>query len=116
VQITLRWAFADTTLGRHAVKAGDLVLLLLGAGNHDPEVFPDPERLDPARANADKHLSFGAGIHYCLGAALARLEGELAIGALLRRHPGLALDGDLTWRKSLVLRGLASFPVAAAKG
>jgi cytochrome P450 len=111
VQMTMRFAFEDTTLGRHEVKRGDLVVPMLGAGNRDPEVFADPDRLDPERANADRHLSFGAGIHYCLGASLARLEGELAIGALLRRRPGLAPAGPVTWRKNLVLRGLASFPV-----
>jgi cytochrome P450 len=66
------------------------------------------------RANADKHLAFGAGIHYCLGAPLARLEGEIAIGALLRRVPRLALVEEPTWRRNLVLRGMASLRVASA--
>lgn len=112
VQMTMRFAFEDTEVGRHTIKAGDLVILVLGAGNRDPDVFAEPDRLDPARANADKHLSFGAGIHYCLGASLARLEGALALGALFRRRPDLAIAGDLSWRRSLVLRGLARFPVA----
>jgi cytochrome P450 len=111
VQMTMRFAFEDTTLGRHPVKVGDLVVLMLGAGNRDAAVFADPDALDLSRANAHHHLAFGAGIHYCLGAALARLEGELAIGTLLRRRPALALDGDLAWRKNLVLRGLQALPV-----
>ncbi|HVV82160.1 MAG TPA: cytochrome P450 [Kofleriaceae bacterium] len=112
VQLTLRFAFEDTTLGGHAVKTGDLVFMLLGAGNRDPAVFAEPDRLEPARANADKHLAFGAGIHYCLGASLARLEGQLALEALFRRRPDLALDGEPSWRRNLVLRGLATLPVA----
>lgn len=113
VQMTLRFAFEDTTVGKHDIKTGDLVILMLGAGNRDPAVFPDPDRLDVRRANADKHLSFGAGIHYCLGGPLARLEGALAIGALLRARPHLALAGDIAYRKNIVLRGLQALPVSS---
>jgi cytochrome P450 len=112
VQMTLRFAFEESQVGRHTVKRGDLVILLTGGGNRDPEVFPDPDRLDVHRANAEKHLAFGAGIHYCLGGPLARLEGEIAIGALLRHRPRMALDGELAWRKNLVLRGLQALPIS----
>jgi cytochrome P450 len=112
VQMTLRFAMEDMQLGKHAVKTGDLVLVLVGAANRDPDVFADPDRLDVGRTNAHQHLSFGAGIHYCLGASLARLEGELAIGALLRRRSDLTLSGTPTHRRNVVLRGLVTFPVS----
>jgi cytochrome P450 len=114
VQVTNRFTLEDTALGPHTAKRGDVVLVLLGAANRDRAIFADPARLDLRRENASAHISFGGGIHYCLGAALARLEGELAIGALLRRAPGLALaDGAApTFRPHLVLRGLSTLPVA----
>jgi len=112
VQMTLRFTFEETVIGGQTAKPGDLVVALLGAANRDPEVFADPDRLDVTRKNASQHLSLGGGIHYCLGAALARLEGEIAIGAILRRRPNLALDGTpLTWRRNVVLRGVTSLPV-----
>jgi cytochrome P450 len=112
VQMTLRFALERTELGRHTVERGDLVLLLLGGANRDPEQFSEPERLDVGRANAHAHLTFGAGIHYCVGAPLARLEGELAIGALLRRAPAMALANEpLSWRPNPVLRGLQALPL-----
>jgi pimeloyl-[acyl-carrier protein] synthase len=112
VQLTLRFALEPTVLGGQAVSRGDLVIVLVGAANHDPEVFSAPARLDLRRENARDHLSFGAGAHYCLGAALARLEGQIAIGALLRRLPRLALASEaLAWRPNPVLRGVESLPV-----
>ncbi len=115
VQMTMRFAMEDAPLGPRTVRRGELVIVVTGAGNRDPEVFADPARLDLRRANAGAHLAFGAGIHYCLGAALARLEGQIAIGALLRRLPGLALaGGPLTWRRNVVLRGLQALPVRAS--
>ncbi len=112
VQMTVRYVLEDTELGPHRLRRGDLAVALLGAANRDPAQFADPDVLDPTRANAQTHLSFGSGIHYCLGAALARLEGAIAVGALLRRLPRLALvDGPLTWRSNMVLRGLAAMPV-----
>ena len=107
VQMTMRFAVDEGPLGRHTHKRGDLVVLLLGAANRDPAHFDEPDRLDLARGNAQSHLAFGGGIHYCLGAALARLEGEIAIGTLLRRLQSLALaDEPIVWRKHFVLRGL----------
>jgi cytochrome P450 len=112
VQMTLRFTFEDTQLGSHTLRRSDLVVLLLGGANRDPEQFPEPDRLDVARPNASTHLSFGGGIHYCLGASLARLEGEIAVGALLRRLPHLSLaTGPLKWRESPVLHGLVALPV-----
>jgi cytochrome P450 len=112
VQMTVRFTLEDTELGGQAVSRGDLVMVLTGAGNHDPKQYAEPARLDVTRKNASTHLAFGAGIHYCLGASLARLEGQIAIGALLRRMPGLKVaDEPLEWRKNPVLRGLKSLPV-----
>ncbi|HEX2568254.1 MAG TPA: cytochrome P450 [Polyangia bacterium] len=112
VQMTIRFTFEDTELGGQAVKRGDLVMLLTGAANHDPEQYAEPGRLDIGRKNAHTHLAFGSGIHYCLGAPLARLEGQIAIGALLRHMPGLQVATEtLEWRQNPVLRGLKSFPV-----
>jgi cytochrome P450 len=112
VQMTLRFALDRAPLGGHTVERGDVVLLLLGAANRDPEQFAEPDRLDLGRDNAQTHLALGAGIHYCVGASLARLEGELALGALLRRWPTMALAPEpLVWRRNPVLRGLQALPL-----
>jgi cytochrome P450 len=88
------------------------VFALLAAANRDSDCFPDPDRLDLGRAN-NRHLSFGNGPHFCLGAPLARLEGEVAIGALVRRLPALRLDTEtIEWRSKPALRGLERLPVA----
>ena len=94
------------------LEEGELVYLLLGSANRDPARFPEPDRFDIARGD-NKHVSFGAGIHFCLGAPLARLEAEVALGALLRRFPRMRLETDtLEWRTNRALRGLVSLPVA----
>jgi cytochrome P450 len=94
------------------VERGDVLLVILGAANRDPEVFPAPNALDVRRANASSHVAFGAGVRYCLGAALARLEAQTAFGALLRRFPDLALATDaVTFRPNLAIRGLTRLPV-----
>ncbi|MFF3324030.1 cytochrome P450 [Streptomyces sp. NPDC002889] len=108
----VRYAREDLELAGTAIAAGETVVLSTGAANRDPGRFARPEVLDVARAH-NPHLALGHGLHYCLGAALARLEGEVAIGTLLRRLPALALAVDeehLRWRPS-VLRGLATLPV-----
>ena len=95
------------------VAKGESVLCLLGAANRDPAVYPDPDRLDITRPNI-RPLSFGGGIHFCLGAQLARIEGEVAIATLLRRFPNLKLDDveNPDWRHTFVLRGLNRLPAS----
>ena len=107
VQLTGRVALEDATVGGTALAKGDAILCLLGAANRDPAVYPDPDRLDVTRPNI-RPLSFGGGIHFCLGAQLARIEAEIAIATLLRRLPGLTLDDPEhpAWRPTFVLRGL----------
>jgi pimeloyl-[acyl-carrier protein] synthase len=113
VQRTGRTVLVDVELNGYALHAGQRVTVFIGAANRDPAQFAEPDRLDVARANASQHLSFAAGIHYCVGAPLARLEAQIAIGALLRRMPTLRLATDTPkWRRTFVLRGLASLPVA----
>jgi cytochrome P450 len=112
VQMTGRAALEDVELGGRVIPKGENVLCLLGSANHDPAVYPDhPERLDITRANV-RPLSFGGGIHFCLGAQLARIEAEVAINTLLKRIPNLRLDDAVNaeWRPSFVLRGLLRLP------
>ncbi|MFG3288301.1 cytochrome P450 [Streptomyces sp. NPDC048179] len=108
-----RFPTEDVTLGGVTVPAGETVLLSLAAAHRDPRRFPDPDRLDLGR-DATGHLALGHGIHYCLGAPLARLETEIALGALLDRFPGLELEvpvDQLSWRPSMRTRGLLALPV-----
>jgi cytochrome P450 len=112
VQRTARVASEDIEIGGRTIAAGDMVLPFLGAADRDPAQFPDPDRLDLARID-NRHLAFGWGIHFCLGAPLARVEGQIAINALVQRLPKLALATETpVYRHSLTLRGLASLPVA----
>jgi cytochrome P450 len=114
VQLTGRVALEDLEVGGKRVAAGETVLCLLGSANRDPAVYPDrPEQLDVTRANV-RPLSFGGGIHHCLGAQLARIEAEIAIATLLRRLPQLKLDNVTTpkWRPTFVLRGLQELPAS----
>jgi cytochrome P450 len=109
VQLTGRVALEDVELAGKEIAEGESVLCLLGAANRDPAVYPDPDRLDVTRPNI-KPLSFGGGIHFCLGAQLARIESEIAIATLLNRLPTLSLDDPEhpDWRQTFVLRGLNS--------
>jgi cytochrome P450 len=111
VQMTGRAALEDVSVGGVDVAKGESVLCLLGAANRDPAVYPDPDRLDITRSNI-RPMSFGGGIHFCLGAQLARIEGEIAIATLLRRLPDLRLDEveHPDWRQTFVLRGLNRLP------
>ena len=113
VQLTGRVALEDIVVGETRVPKGEGVLCLLGAANRDPSVYPDPDRLDITRQNI-RPLSFGGGIHFCLGAQLARIEAEVAIATLLRRLPGLTLDDPEhpDWRPTFVLRGLNRLPAS----
>jgi cytochrome P450 len=111
VQLTGRTVLEDTQIDGVPVAAGARVVCYLGAANRDPARFADPDRLDITREQGSP-LSFGGGIHYCLGAPLARLEAQLAFPALFARYPGLRLAGDLERRDSLTLRGYLRLPVA----
>jgi len=113
VQMTGRTLLDDAEVGGVAVAKGETVLCLLGAANRDPAVYPDPDRLDITRPNI-RPMSFGGGIHFCLGAQLARIEGEVAIATLLRRLPKLRLDDakHADWRQTFVLRGLNRLPAS----
>lgn len=110
-QITVRAAREDLETGGKRIREGESVILMLGAANRDPGQFPEPDRLEIARRE-NPHVAFGRGIHFCLGAALARLEGQIAIGAVIRRLPGIRLASDtLEWKPSQALRGLRALPV-----
>lgn len=111
VQLTARVALEDLEVGGRQVQRGQLLLALLGAANRDPAQFPDPDRFEIARRD-NRHLAFGHGIHYCLGAPLARLEAQVAFRSLLARFPRLEPAFDAPqWRPAVTLRGLASLPV-----
>jgi cytochrome P450 len=109
---TLRFSTETVWAGQVEIPAGQLVLVALLAANHDSRQYDDPDRLDVTRA-PNPHLAFGHGIHHCVGAPLARLEGEIAIGRLLARFKRIALDSDvvLHYRNSTLMRGLAALPV-----
>ena len=111
VQMTARIAREDTELGGVTMARGDMVILLLAAANRDPAVFEDPTVFDVGRPNAGRHLAFSGGRHFCLGAALARAEGEVGLRTLVERYPDLALAGEGRRRSTRVLKGFASLPV-----
>ncbi|NLU70876.1 cytochrome P450 [Streptomyces sp. HNM0574] len=111
---TWRFATQPLTLGGQRIEEGEPVLVVLAAADRDPEKFAGPDVLDLTRAD-NQHLGYGHGIHYCLGAPLARLEGQTAIATLLRRLPDVRLAAepeDLRWRGGLIMRGLRTLPVA----
>lgn len=110
---TWRYATEELAIGGQRVRAGDPVLVVLAAADRDPERFGGPDTLDLSRSD-NQHLGYGHGIHYCLGAPLARLEGQSALATLLKRLPDLRLAGDpadLRWRGGLIMRGLRTLPV-----
>jgi pimeloyl-[acyl-carrier protein] synthase len=105
---TARLAPDDVELGGEQIRKRQAVIAVMAAGNRDPERFPDPDRFDITRTD-NRHLSFGWAAHFCFGAALARIEGQLAFEAILKRTPHLQLTGDpLVWRTNLGLRGLTA--------
>jgi cytochrome P450 len=114
VQLTQRITLDEYQVGDVTIPKGQNLVPLLGAANHDPAAFDDPDRLDLGRENANRHLAFGGGHHFCLGAALARLEGEVAIPSLVRRFPTIDLSGEPVHRTTFTLRGLEHLPVAIA--
>jgi uncharacterized protein (TIGR00369 family) len=116
VHMTTRLAHDETELAGRTFKPGEGVVLLFGSANRDPEAFPDPERFDITRyagsAPVNRHLTFSLGIHYCLGAPLARLEMEIVLEELIRRGLTMTMTTDeLPYRRNLVLRGIDTFPV-----
>jgi cytochrome P450 PksS len=111
---TDRFAREDLTLAGVRIGRGEQILAVLGSANRDEEQFTNPDTLDITR-EPNRHLGFGQGIHYCLGAPLARLEGQIAINTLLHRLPNLRLAAapeQLRWRRGLIIRGLEKLPVA----
>lgn len=111
VQMTSRIVPADMEVDGVPLRRGQMVACMLGGANRDPTVFDDPARFDITRSNAREHLSFAYGAHHCLGAALARLEGEIALATLFRKAPGIAHRAPARRRRAQVLRGLETFPV-----
>ncbi|MDN7247356.1 cytochrome P450 family protein [Planococcus shenhongbingii] len=110
---TSRWANEDMEFRGKRIQRGDLVVVSLNAANHDPEKFKDPQLYDIQREKSP-HLAFGMGIHFCLGAPLARLEGEIAISSLLKRFPKLKLaidESELVWRPGMIVRGVKEIPL-----
>jgi cytochrome P450 len=111
-QHTARMAPSDRELGGREIRKRQAVIAVMGAANRDPERFPDPDRLDLSRPS-NRHVAFGWAAHFCFGAPLARLEGQIAFDTLLRRLPGLRRDpGPLVWRENLGLRGLTALAVS----
>ncbi len=113
VQISRRIATADLEVEGRQVAAGSFMACVLASANRDPAKFgPDADRLDLTRENAGHHVSFGSGVHYCLGASLAKLEGQIAIGSFVRRFPAAHLtDAPAVWNGRINLRGLAQLPI-----
>jgi cytochrome P450 len=112
VQRTARIPVDDVEIEGHKIPHGTMVVAAIGAANRDPAHFSDPDRLDIARTE-NRHVAFGFGIHFCLGAPLARLEAQIAIGTLVSRAPKLQLATQAApeWRESLTLRGLKALPI-----
>lgn len=111
VQMSARVARKDVEVAGTAIRSGELVVIYLAGANRDPAVFDDPQRFDIERLNANKHLSFSGGRHFCLGAALARAEGEVGLKTFFDRFPGARLAGRGDRRDTRVLRGWSSLPV-----
>jgi len=110
-----RFAREDVTLRDVTISQGDVVVVVIGSANHDETQFSNPETFDITR-EPNKHLAFGQGLHFCIGAPLARMEGQIALMTLFRRFPDLRLAQEpesLRWRKSLIVRGLEALPVVA---
>jgi cytochrome P450 len=111
VQMTTRIALKPIEIGDVTIPIGHILVLMLGAANHDPAVFENPDQLDITRVRGAGHLALGAGIHHCLGAALARAEGEIAVTELIRRFPNLTLIEEPPLRPTFVLRGRSELRV-----
>jgi cytochrome P450 len=115
VHFAVRYAAEDSEVGGVAVAKGQAVIVLIGAANRDPRQFPDPDTFDPTRTD-NHHIAFSAGPHFCLGAALGRVEGRVIIPLILQRFPALALAGRPTGRRQYFMRGHEYLPVRPADG
>lgn len=115
VQMTARVAAKDTEVAGTPVRRGELVIVYIAGANRDPKVFTDPHRFDIERDNAGRHLSFSGGRHFCLGAALARAEGEVGLRTFFERFPDARLAGGGSRRETRVLRGWSSLPIKLGK-
>ncbi|MCU1353040.1 MAG: cytochrome [Acidimicrobiales bacterium] len=115
VQFSRRITLTEIEIQGQRIEPGEFVMTGLGAANRDPAKFgPDADQLDLGRDDAREHVSFGSGVHHCLGAALARLEGQVAIGSLVRRFPAMEAAGEPEWNGRIILRGIDRLPVALA--
>jgi cytochrome P450 len=115
LQLFERWVLEDgVELAGQSVPRGAKVALLFGSANRDSRVFAEPDAFDVGRANAAEHIGFGGGIHVCIGAPLARIELEVALGALVERAPGLTLTGEPRRNRAFVIWGLEALDVTAA--
>lgn len=115
VQLTARVALKDVELAGKQINRGDLIVVYLAAANRDPAVFADPHRFDIERPNAGRHLAFSGGRHFCLGAALARAEGEVGLRTFFEHFPDVRAAGAGSRRKTRVLRGWSTLPVALGR-
>jgi cytochrome P450 len=106
-----RTATCDVEMHGKQIREGDVLRTVLASANRDPEVFADPERLDFRRTDVQAHVAYSHGAHFCLGAALARLETELAIRGLLDRFPKIDIAGPVEWKTDISVRGLTGLPV-----
>jgi cytochrome P450 len=113
-QLVPRIASEDVDIQGYPIRAGETMFLLVGGANRDPAVFEQPDALDTTRANAREHISFGSGVHACLGAALARMELHIGLQSLFERFPQLTLAGEPTFNNSIGLHGLKHLPVSLA--
>ena len=111
-QLTGRVATEHIGIHGYPVRKGQTIFLLVGGANRDPAVFENPDSFDTTRANAREHISFGTGVHACLGAALARMELHIGLQSLFDHFPGLTLAGEPTFNDNIGLHGLKHLPVS----
>jgi len=114
VQGIVRFATRDVEVGDKTIRKGDVLMGMTGAANRDPDQFPEPTAFDIDRGDT-RHLAFGMGIHYCVGAPLARVEGAIAFRALLERWPSIEAAGDVEMGGTFLIRGPVRLPLAAAR-